>query len=227
MDAEYPFATALSRRQLLYRLPSTPTPGRLLIVSGIAEGEQIVGAWNGPVVAQQSSQLEAALAQGGARFDAVALPGLLGVQAAPLRSGASAEHLLRTALALLVPDGVVMGHLENAYALRRVASLRGFAQLVRSAIRPGEVTGARACVRALVRTGFVAPECYYVQPSLSAPMGLIPCDAVPARAQFLRSLWFAQGNYSRPAFAARLVIAHLGLGGLQQQELFFWARKPC
>jgi hypothetical protein len=227
MDVDYPFATPLSRRQLLYRLPTTPAPGRLLIVSGFADGEQIGSGWTGAVVTLDSSQLEAALAQSRARFDAVALPGLLSALAAPLRSGATAGQLLRMAHAFLVPGGVVVGHLENAFALRRAASLRGLAPLVRAALRPGVVGSAQACTRALVRAGFVEPECYYVQPSLAAPMGLIPCDPVPARAQFLRAVRSAQGNYSRPAFVARLLIAHLGLGGMQQQELFFWARTPC
>lgn len=227
MDVEYPFAPAHSRRHLLYRLPSTKVPGRLLIVSGIAGSEQIGNGWNGPVTVLDSSQLGEALQQDGARFDAVALPGLLGAHAASLPGGATAEHLLHMALALLVPDGVVVGHLENLYALRRAANLHGLVQLVRAAVRPGVVGGPQACKRALVRAGFVEPECYYVQPNLSDPMGLIPCDPVPARAQFLRAIRSAQGHHSRPAFAARLLIAHLGLGGMQQQELFFWARKPC
>lgn len=227
MDVDYPFASALSRRQLLYRLPSTPAPGRLLIMSGIAGSEQLGSGWIGPVMTLDCSQLEVALAHGGARFDAVALPGLLGAEAALLRSGATARQLLHMALALLAPGGVVVGHLDNSYALRQAASLRGLAQLVGAAVRPGVVGGAQACTRALVRAGFVEPECYYVQPSLAAPMGLIPCDPVPARAQFLRAVRSAQGSYSRPAFVARLLIAHLGLGGMQQQELFFWARRPC
>lgn len=227
MDAEYPFATALSRRQLLYRLPPTPAPGRLLIVGDTSDGEQMGRCWDGPVLALGSSQIADALAQGGARFDAVALPGLLGASPASLRAGATAQDWLCMALALLVPGGVVVGHLENTHALRRIASLQGLFQLVLAAVRPGAVGSANACMRALVSAGFVEPECYYVQPSLASPMGLIPCHRVPARAQFLRAVWSAQGNYSRPAFAARLLVAHLGLGGMQQQELFFWAQKPC
>jgi hypothetical protein len=58
-------------------------------------------------------------------------------------------------------------------------------------------------------------------------MGLIPTDPAAARAHFLRWIRSGKGYYSPPAYAARLLVAVLGLGGMQQNELFFWAKKPC
>lgn len=227
MDVEYPFAAGVSRRQLLYRLPSTPLPRRLLLVSDTAESELIGGGWGGPVTTLPSSETDAALRQGGACFDAVALPGLLGARATSVQRQADDEHLLHVAFALLISGGVVVGHLENICALRRVTSRHGLAQVARAALRPGAIVSASRCKGALVRAGFIEPECYYVQPSIAEPMGLIPSEPVPARAQFLRVARSAQGHHGRFAYAARLLIAHLGLGGMQQRELFFWARKPC
>lgn len=221
MDVEYPFASAVSRRQLLYRLPTAPAPRRLLLVADRADADDYIHGWGGPVTAWTRAQVHAAGA--GARFDAVALPGVLGARMAP--SGNAG--LLAAVQRLLVPDGVVVGHVDHLLALRRLATPGGLARLVGAVARPGVVGTAAACTRALQRAGFVQPQCYYVQPSLSAPMGLIPCDRAAARAQFLRAAWSAQDQYSRPAFAARLLVATVGLGGLQQRELFFWATKPC
>lgn len=221
MDVEYPFATELSRRQLLYRLPTAPAPRRLLLVADRDDPHDLAHGWGGPVTAWTRAQVQAAGA--GVRFDAVALPGVLGARTAT----PGTADLLAAVQRLLVPGGVVVGHVDHLLALRRLATPGGLARLVGAIASPGVVGTAAACTRALQRAGFVQPQCYYVQPSLSAPMGLIPCDRAAARAQFLRAVWSAQDQYSRPAFAARLLVATLGLGGLQQQELFFWATKPC
>jgi hypothetical protein len=66
-----------------------------------------------------------------------------------------------------------------------------------------------------------------VRPNIAAPMGLIPADRVAARAEFLRSVRAMRGHYSVFGYAPRLLLAWLGLGGLQQGQLFFWARRPC
>lgn len=223
MDVEYPFASAQSRRQLLYRLPTAPAPRRLLLVADRADPDDFIHGWGGPVTAWTRAQVQADGAAAGARFDAVALPGVLGARTAT----PGTTDLLAAVQRLLVPGGVVVGHVDHLLALRRLATPGGLARLVGAMARPGVVGTAAACTRALQRAGFVQPQCYYVQPSLSAPMGLIPCDRAAARAQFLRAVWSAQDQHSRPAFAARLLVATLGLGGLQQQELFFWATKPC
>ena len=227
MDVEYPYADGLSRRQLLYRLPSTPLPRRLLLVSDAADSDLIGGGWGGPVTVLTSSELDATLAQGAARFDAVAMPWVLGFGAAPGARRPRGSQLLCSARRLLVPGGVVVGHLENIRTLRRLASLRGLREIAGAAARRGAIGSASGCEQALLRAGFTAPECYYVQPSIDSPMGLIPCEAVPARAHFLRMIRSAQGHYSRPAYAMRLVVAYLGLAGMQQPELFFWARNSC
>ena len=101
------------------------------------------------------------------------------------------------------------------------------ADMLRATTDRGGIGTASACKQALLRSGFVSAECYYVQPSIVSPMGLIPCERQAARAHFLRSIHSAQGHYSRPAYALRVLLAYFGLAGMQQPQLFFWARKPC
>lgn len=224
MDVAYPYADSLSRRQLLYRLPAAPEPRRLLLVSADAHSQLIAAAWGGPVTVWAGPELDAACLQQGACFDALALPWTTGLR--PVADG-RALRLLQQAHQLLVPGGVVVGHLHNLHTLRRIVTARGLAQMVATWMRPGAMGSVAACDTALRRAGFVDPECWYVQPSIDSPMGLIPCDPVAARSHFLRSIRSAQGHYSRPAYVARLLVATLGLGGMQQPELFFWATKPC
>jgi hypothetical protein len=227
MDVEYPYADGLSRQQLLYRLPSAPQPRRLLLVSDAADSDLIGCSWRASVTVLPSSELGAALTHGEARFEAVAMPWVLGSKTVSGGRHPDSSLLLRSAHRLLVPGGVVVGHLENIRTLRRLASVRGLGQVIGAAAHRGAISSASGCIDALGRAGFIAPECYYVQPGIESPMGLIPCEPTPARAHFLRSIRSAQGNYSRPAYAGRLLVAFLGLGGMLQPELFFWARKPC
>lgn len=224
MDVAYPYADGLSRRQLLYRLPTAPEPQRLLLVSSDADGDLIADSWRGPVTVLAPAGLNPAFLQDGARFDAVALPWLTGLLSSNCRGG---PQLLKLAHALLVPGGLVVGHLHNLHTLRRLATARGLAEVVAALARRGAMGSAAGCGAALLRAGYAEPECWYVQPSIDSPMGLIPSDPTAARAHFLRSIRSAQGHHSRPAYAARLLVAALGLGGMQQPELFFWATKPC
>lgn len=227
MDVEYPYADGLSRRQLLYRLPSTPLPRRLLLVSDDADSDLIGGGWAGPVTVVTGAGLDAAIAEGDARFDAVALPWVLGSHAPSRRFPRGGIPLLCAAHRALVPGGIVVGHVENILTLRRLVSVRGWGEIMGAMVRRGAISSASGCKASLLRAGFTEPECYCVQPSIESPMGLIPCDPVPARAHFLRTIRSAQGQYSRPAYTLRLLVAFLGLGGMQQHELFFWAKKPC
>jgi len=223
MDVEYPYADSLSRRQLLYRLPPAPAPRRLLLVSEDPDSQLIGAGWGGPVTAVDAPALNAAFIEEGASFDAVALPWTTGVPPSASRVGLP---LLQKAHALLVPGGVVVGHVHNVHTLRRLVTVRGMAAIGSAWMRPGGMGSVAACGAALRRAGFVDPECWYVQPSIESPLGLIPSDPTAARAHFVRAIRSAQGHYSRPAYAARLVGAALGLGGMQQPELFYWANKP-
>lgn len=227
MDVEYPYADGLSRRQLLYRLPSTPQPRRLLLVSNEADSDLIGGGWGGPVTVVTRSGLDAAIAHGEPRFEAVALPWVLGSGALSDGHPTNGLQLLCAVHRVLVPGGFVVGHLTNLRTLRRLVSLRGWGGIVAAAGRPGAIGSASGCKAALLRAGFIEPECYYVQPSIESPMGLIPSEPVPARAHFLRSIRSAQGHHGRVAYALRLTVAYVGLGGMQQPQIFFWARKPC
>lgn len=224
MDVAYPYADGLSRRQLLYRLSAAPGPQRLLLVSDDADSDLLGAGWRGPVTVLAPSALDAAFLQDGARFDAVALPWTTGMRSAGGRNG---PQLLQWAHALLLPGGLVVGHLHNVHTLRRLATANGLKEIVAALLHRGAMGSAAGCAAALLRAGYAHPECWYVQPSMDAPMGLIPSNPIAARAHFLRAIRSAQGHYSRPAYAARLLVAALGLGGMQQPELFFWARKPC
>jgi hypothetical protein len=106
--------------------------------------------------------------------------------------------------------------------LRRLAVPAAWWQGLRS-----PVPSPSACRRALGAAGFVEVACFYVQPDMSDPMGLIADDRAAARAQFLRAVRAEQGHFGTLAYAARVLLAQLGLGGLQQAQIFFWARKPC
>lgn len=223
MDVQYPYAEGLSRRQLLYRLPGAPAPRRLLVVhSGTGEGALIGGGWGAPVTVVAASELQALAAQGDVRFDAVALPAVL--SAGQLQPGAV---VLTLAHGLLVPGGVVIGHLEHGCALRRWASLAGLRAVAGALLGTQGLGSPGQCQGALQRAGFSDPTCFFVQPHIGDPMGLIPSDTVAARAHFLRSVRSSRHLYGRLGYALRLVLAAAGLGGTLQPELFFWARRPC
>ena len=227
MDIEYPYADGASRRQLLYRLPSTPQPRRLLLIGEAVDCGLIGEGWGGPITTLTRAQVNAFPSLDEARFDAVALPWVVGSKGIDDVRRPNGVQLFRLAHRLLVPGGVVMGHLANIWTLRRITSLRGLVEVTGSLVRRGVIGGASRCKDTLTLAGFAEPECYYVQPNIESPMGLIPCDPRTARAHFLRSVRSARGHHSGPAYAARLMVAFLGLGGLQQSELFFWAKKPC
>ena len=214
MDVEYPYADGLSRRQLLYRLPLTPQPRRLLLVCDDAGSQRLGDGW-GSAVTRMSASATAAVS--GGNFDAVALPD---------QPPEQIQALLQMAHRRLVPGGVVIGHFENPLALRRLGTLNGWAGLARS-LMPGAIRSAAGCKAALARAGFQDAACFFVQPNMDSPMGLIPCEQLAARAQFLRSIRSAQGHHGRVAYAARVALAMAGLGGLQQPQLFFWAGKAC
>ena len=224
MDVAYPYADGLSRRQLLYRLPTAPQPGRLLLISGDVDSDLIGESWGGPVTVMARAGLDLACMQGRSRFDTVALPWITGLDSATSRAALEA---LRLAFTLLVPGGVVVGHLHHLHTLRRLVTARGVGEMLATLAHRSSMGSAAGCGAALLRAGYIQPECWYVQPSIESPMGLIPSDPVAARAHFLRAIRSARGHYSRPAYAARLMVAALGLGGMQQSELFFWATKPC
>ncbi len=222
MDVEYPYAEDSSRRQLLYRLPTAPSPRRLLVVG---EDADLVGpGWGGPVGTAMPRELAAAQAGAAAVVDAVALPGVLGLSGEP---GPRAAQVLDGAWRRLVPGGVVVGHVEHRLTLRRLTSAAGLAAMARSIGGAGMLGSAKDCAAALRRAGFEDPECYYVVPNLDHPMGLIPCHPAAARAHFLRATRASQGHFNPVAYGARLLLARLGLGGMQQAQIFFWARKPC
>jgi hypothetical protein len=217
MDVQYPYAEGPARRQLMYRLPLPAGPQSLLLVEGPGAPSGLHEGWSGAVQRVDGESWLAASSTAQTAFDVVALPG-----AWDLGAGVAAPDLLKRANAALAPGGVVVGHADHLLALRRLATPAGWWQAWRS-----PVASVRACRRVLQAAGFKQVSCFHVQPSLDDPMGLIPDDRAASRAQFLRAVRAEQGHFSAPAYAARVLLAQLGLGGLQQLQLFFWARKPC
>lgn len=221
MDVQYPYANGLARQHLLYRLAAVPAPRRLLLVYAERTDKSIASSWDGPAEVIAGPKLISFAKRDETGFDAVALPQVLGSPPAP------ANEILQAAHRLLAPGGFVIGHVEHLLALRRLASVGGLCRWALSASgRNGIGTPAR-CLRELARAGFTQAECYYVYPSIDAPLALIPCHHGPARQQFLRAIRSSPNQYGRLSYLLRLMAASVGLGGMQQPQLFFWAGKPC
>ncbi len=221
MDVQFPYADGWSRRQLLYRLPSAPAPRRLLIVCTDAEHARIGEGWGAPVRVIAPSTLAAERSLGPSRFDVVALPALLDRPASIDVAGvmASARHLL-------APGGVVVGHVAHALALRTLLTFGGVADALAALLQRQAIDRASSCHRCLLGAGFVAPQCFYVQPAIDDPMGLIPVQGPAARAHFVQAVRSARELHQPLAHALRLLMARCGLGGMMQAQLFFWARQP-
>lgn len=221
MDALFPYAEGAARRHLLYRLPTAPAPRRLLLAYADRADKAIASEWEGPVEVIDGSKLKGYGRHHAAGFDAIALPGLLDSAPAP------PADLLRAAHHLLVPGGIVVGHVEHLLAWRRIATPRGVLRWALSVGGRNGVGTAARCLRELARAGFTSCECYFVSPHIDAPMSLVPGHDGSARAQFLRALRIAPHHHGHLSYRLRWVWTALGLGGMQRPHLFFWANKPC
>ena len=216
MDVTHPYDSDESRLGLLYRLPVTGSPSRLLIV-----GDDVAALsrhWAGAEVWHAASLADLPAGQ---QFDVVAIPDLL----AP--DSVQASSLLRRAAAALAPGGILVGHMAHGLALRKWASPGGLWQLAlsicdrRRPSRNGRVQGM------LLAAGLREVECFYVSPSIHAPMALIPCAPMAARAHFARALGASRHTLPWPAFQLRRVMLALRSGPLLRDALFFWAQRPC
>jgi hypothetical protein len=219
MDVQYPYAAPEARLQLLYRLPTAPAPRRLLVVGDDRLG--IGGAWGASdVLVQPADGLEALAQRAPASRDAVALPAVLGAGCRPRALAAAAARLL-------APGGVVIGHFDHGYAVRRLLRPAGLWAALAAAADGEAVTGSRSCARLLRRAGLVDTECFYVLPDIASPMALVPAEVRTARRHFLRATHASRMSYRPAGYALRLMLAQLGAGGAFQNQIFFWARKPC
>jgi hypothetical protein len=231
MDIEYPYTEDIARLRLLYRLPDAPEPKRLLILANSPDDARLGDAWEGAVtLTSAASPAAAALADGGARYDVIALPSILGLAASGVTRGDARVgnlELLAGAAAALAPGGVIVGHMAHGRALRRLARPGRLAAVAVAGLRAGTIASAADCLRVLANAGLTGAECYYVEPNIGQPMALIPADAAAARAHFLRAVRSSRAAYSFAGYGLRLMMARLGLAGLLQRDLFFWARKPC
>ena len=216
MDLTHPYDTDEARLSLLYRLPVTGSPARLLVVGDAWTG--LAGQWSGAELCLVQSLADVPAGQ---RFDLVALPGVLAPQSV------DAGHQLGQAAAVLAPGGMLIGHMAHGLALRQWASLRGLCRLGLSLLdrrRPS----SHGRLQAMLRTaGLCEVECFYVVPSIDAPMGLIPCAPAAARAQFARGLRSSRDSLTWHAFGIRWLMLALRTGPLLRDALFFWAKRPC
>lgn len=215
MDVEFPYAEDDARLRLLYRLPLPSTRGDLLVVGREDVAALLNGDWKGT----RKSSTAQTPSDAGRAFDVVALPDLTADG-----DGARGRALLARAHESLRPGGWLVGHVDQACTLRGLLAGRGWG----AALAPRRYLGRPAgCALALREAGFGALHLWYVQPNIEAPMGLIPVDPVAARAQFLRLVRASRGHHSPWGYLLRLTLARLGLAGLQQGQLFFWAQRPC
>lgn len=226
MDASPPFAADADRLRLLYRLPLAGGEQRILVFGPDTIAEHLLD--------EDASRVEVVLTDGiaaldGRPFDAVILPIQLLTHgdSIGLRADRPLAGLLAQAYQALRPGGVLIGHVDHVLSLAAARSaIQG--RVSWSGWRSwGMAWTGTGCNRALRAAGFELPECYYVEPRITAPMSLVPLPWRPARAHFLRAIRRTHEYYSRPGYLLRLMLAHLGLGGLLQPHLFFWARRPC
>jgi SAM-dependent methyltransferase len=220
VDARLPFAEGEARLRLLYQLPLSGTERHWLVLGDASAARQAVG------LRQDAPPLSAwapdAAAPAAGPFDVVALPGTL-LAPAPVPP----EARLRQVLDVLVPGGVVVGHVDH------LLSLHGLAGALRGAGWHGRwaelraFASARRCELSLRRCGFTEAECFHVEPHIEAPMALVPSDRRAARSHFVRTVHRNRPLYGSAGFTLRLLLAQAGLGGALQPQLFFWARKPC
>lgn len=226
MDSGPPFAADDARLGLLYRLPLTGSERDILVIALDAETAAVIGRAQAGLELHRVAPGEPAPAKA---FDVVVLPGSLTAAAGeagppPTRPPAT---LLAEAFAAVRPGGVVVGHLDHLSALRTLGRLLRERGLVRRWMAHRGVISGRGCRQSLLRCGFVEPECFYVEPRIGSPLALVPIHRQAARLHFLRAVRRTRREYHPAGYALRLAMAAMGLGGLLQPHLFFWARRPC
>lgn len=206
MDTQPPYASGVSRLRLIYRFAAPHDAARVLVIGPSQAARDAFDLDARPV-----DVVEPGRSPAGAAHDLVALPGTLDRdRAAPLFGAAHAA---------LRPGGRVAGHLSNA------GSLHGWRETLRGRSRAG-ATAARL-QRELAAAGFVDAECFYVEPRIESPMALVPVQWRAAREHFLRAIRRTRRHYRPAGYGMRLALAAVGLGGMLQPQLFFWARRPC
>lgn len=211
-----PYADGVDRLRLLFLLASGPDVRALALIGHDRnEAESIASGWSSRcetvICADRPDTLEAG------RYDAVFMLG-----AGSSRCHGAFEHQLLAASRALGRGGLLVGYVFQSW------SLHGLKGLLRKASDgPCGVASAGALQRTLRRAGLVAPQTYYVEPSIASPMALVPTDGSIATRHFQRTVGRNQPLYGPWGYAVRWSVARLGLGGSLQPHLFFWARTPC
>lgn len=224
MDSRPPFATGAQRLRLLYSLPLTSRDTAILVIGCAADAD---AAFDRTALDVKVDIVSPGSAMAESAFDVVALPGCLTHGDRGPAPAASPDGLLQAAHAALRPGGAIVGHLDH------LLSAHGVRQTLQGRASPGNwyrcrsVASAARMVRTLLRAGFAAPQCFYVEPQIAAPMAIVPVHPKAARNHFLRAIRRTRDEYSLPGYALRMALARLRLGGALQPHLFFWARRQC
>lgn len=226
-DASPPFAADDDRLRLVYALPLLGTERRVLVFGSPDDVDPLLRCVPPGATTEVGHDLEQI---GEACFDAVLLPlALFGARAQGLGSAPpeALPRLLRRVHQSLRPGGILVGHVENVLSIATVRTVvRGNVQWT-SWLRCRGAWSAGSCLSMLGAAGFEAPECYFVEPRILAPMTLVPFAGRPARAHFTRAIRRTRSSYTAAGYLIRLMVAWAGLGGSLQPHLFFWARRPC
>lgn len=211
-----PYADGLDRLRLLFLLAAGPGLRDLAIVGqDQGQAEAMAVGWADTCNRVTCTTQPASLEQGS--FDAVFM---LGAQGPTGRGGF--EEGLSAATRALAPGGMLVGYVFQSRSLH---GLR--ARWIAPAPSHASVAGTKALHGALLQAGLESPETYYVEPNIDSPMALVPTQATAAKRHFQRTVERNQPLYGAWGYGVRWLIARLGLGGLLQPQLFYWARRPC
>ena len=213
-----------ARRSLVYRLVTVQAPQRWLLIGAPSELARFTWSTNA-VYCQPTGVAGVAGAEDG-RFDAIALAGVLRPHDS-VAPGLSAHEFIAQVVDRLAPNGVLMGHLDHGMAARHLGQ---WWRCLLPALRPSrsECPCTPTKLRRILSAAKLGSiECFYLTPSMSSPMGLVPCTEPAATRYFRRAIVSARDQHSWPAYIGRRLAAQFGWSGIFRQELFFWARKSC
>lgn len=226
MELSHPYESDIARFQLLYQLPLPENCRRSLIIGENAVAREV--GWVGDVIEPmgQSDPTDLLGDSPSDHFDAIALPGVL----RPLSSRVGqtdTPNFLRQLKHKLVPGGVLIGHLNHGLFADTLVQPSNWPALLSAYADRRCPYRASRLLDLLNKAGLSDAKCFYVLPSITAPMGLIPACPELVKPYFLRSLSGARAGHAVLAYWGRRLVIEVGLASALRDTLFFWARRPC
>ena len=226
MELSHPYESDIARFQLLYQLPLPDNHRRSLIIGENTLVHRV--GWGGDVIelTDQSDPTDLLSDSLGDNFDAIALPGVL----RPLSSyvgQTDTPNFLRQLKQKLAPGGVLIGHLHHGLFANTLVHPSNWPGLL------GAYSDRRCPYRSsrlldlLNKAGLSDAKCFYVLPSIEAPMGLIPACPEVVKPYILRGLSGARVGHSVMAYWGRRLVVEVGLASTLRDTLFFWAHRSC